>query len=224
VIRLVLADDQTLVRTGLRMILEAAGDIEVVAESADGRHAVEQIRRLQPDVALLDIRMPPPDGIEATRQVVSSRSSTRVLILTTFDLDDYVYRAFRAGASGFLLKTAPPAQLVHAVRTVVEGDALLAPAITRRLIEEFVSRPPAGAEQPAELRRLTAREIDVLRLVATGLSNAEIGTTLFVTDATVKTHVNRTLAKLGLRDRVQLVVFSYEVGLVQPRRRRPAEP
>lgn len=221
-----IADDQTLVRAGLRMILESADDIDVVAEASDGRQAVDAIRSLGPQVALMDIRMPMLDGIEATRQLVAIGSATRVLILTTFDLDDYVYRAMRAGASGFLLKSVPPAQLIHAVRTVAEGDALLAPAITRRLIEQFVSRPADGAS-PQAVRGLTPRELDVLRHLAEGLSNAEIGERLYVTQATVKTHVNRILAKLHLRDRVQAVVFCYEEGLVAPGRhsppRRPGE-
>jgi DNA-binding NarL/FixJ family response regulator len=210
------ADDQALVRTGLRMILEAAADVDVVGEAADGREAVDAVRRLRPDVALMDVRMPVLDGIEATRRLVAAGSATRVLMLTTFDLDEYVYRAMRAGASGFLLKTVPPAQLIHAVRTVSAGDALLAPAITRRLVERFVSRPAAGATLPDSVRSLTPRELDVLRCVAEGLSNVEIGERLYVTEATVKTHVNRILAKLHLRDRVQAVVFSYEEGLVEP--------
>ncbi|MBO3746166.1 response regulator transcription factor [Streptosporangiaceae bacterium NEAU-GS5] len=221
-IRVLIADDQDLVRAGLRMILEAAGGVDVVAEAANGRQAADLSRALVPDVALMDVRMPIMDGIQATRRVVESGIPTRVLMLTTFDLDDYVYQAMCVGASGFLLKTVPPAQLVHAVRTVCEGDALLAPSITRRLIERFaVSRPVSNDVLPAELDTLTAREMDVLEHVAAGLSNLEIGERLHVTEATVKTHVNRILAKLRLRDRVQAVVYSYEVGLVQPGRRRP---
>jgi DNA-binding NarL/FixJ family response regulator len=212
----VIADDQDLVRAGLRMILEAADDVDVVGEAADGRDAVEVVGRMRPDVALMDVRMPVLDGIEATRRLVAAGGATRILMLTTFDLDEYVYRAMRAGASGFLLKTVPPAHLIHAVRTVSEGDALLAPAITRRLVERFVSRPAADSSPPAAVRGLTPRELDVLRCVADGLSNLEIAERLYVTEATVKTHVNRILAKLHLRDRVQAVVFSYEEGLVEP--------
>jgi DNA-binding NarL/FixJ family response regulator len=222
VIRVVVADDQALVRAGFRMILETAHDMEVVAEAEDGHDALGLIRTLEPDVALMDIRMPNVDGIVATRRVVESGSKTRVLMLTTFDLDEYVYRAMRAGASGFLLKTVPPAQLIHAVRMVFEGDTLLAPAVTRRLVEAFVARPMPGQSTPDELRGLTGRELDVLRLVASGLSNAEIAGKLFVSDATVKTHINRILAKLQLRDRVQAVVYSYETGLVEPGSGQPS--
>jgi DNA-binding NarL/FixJ family response regulator len=220
VISVLVADDQALVRAGLRMILETADDIDVIAEASDGRQAVDAVRRLEPQVSLMDIRMPRLDGIEATRQLIAHGSATRVLMLTTFDLDDYVYRAMRAGASGFLLKTVPPAQLIHAVRTVVDGDALLAPTITRRLIEQFVNRPAASSPTDA-VRGLTTREVDVLHCVAEGLSNNEIAERLYVTEATVKTHVNRILAKLHLRDRVQAVVFCYEEGLVEPGRPTP---
>ena len=211
-IRILLADDQALVRGGFRLILDAEPDIEVVAEAADGEEAVERAAESQPDLALMDIRMPNLDGIEATRRLLERVPSARVLILTTFDLDEYVVDAFRAGASGFLLKTAPPQQLVAAVRTVVEGDALLTPASTRRLIEQ-VARPPVSA--PA-LERLTAREHDVLRLLARGLTNAEIAKELVVEPSTIKSHVASVLSKLALRDRVHAVVFAYESGLVQP--------
>ena len=210
-IRILLADDQALVRGGFRMILDAEPDLEVVAEAADGGEAVERALETRPDLVLMDIRMPVLDGIEATRQLLAALPATRVLILTTFDLDEYVVEAFRAGASGFLLKTAPPQHLVAAVRTVQEGDALLAPASTRRLIEQ-VARPPA---EPAALEQLTAREHHVLRLLARGLTNAEIAAELVVEPSTVKSHVASVLAKLDLRDRVHAVVFAYERGLVR---------
>ena len=209
-IRILLADDQALVRGGFRMILDAEPDLEVVAEAADGGEAVERALETQPDLVLMDIRMPVLDGIEATRQLLAALPAARVLILTTFDLDEYVVEAFRAGASGFLLKTAPPQHLVAAVRTVQEGDALLAPASTRRLIEQ-VARPPA---EPPALEQLTAREHHVLRLLARGLTNAEIAAELVVEPSTVKSHVASVLAKLDLRDRVHAVVFAYESGLV----------
>ena len=210
-IRILLADDQALVRGGFRMILDAEPDLEVVAEAADGGEAIERALETRPDLVLMDIRMPVLDGIEATRQLLAALPATRVLILTTFDLDEYVVEAFRAGASGFLLKTAPPQHLVAAVRTVQEGDALLAPASTRRLIEQ-VARPPA---EPAALEQLTAREHHVLRLLARGLTNAEIAAELVVEPSTVKSHVASVLAKLDLRDRVHAVVFAYESGLVR---------
>jgi DNA-binding NarL/FixJ family response regulator len=211
VIRILLADDQALVRGGFRMIIDAEPDLEVVAEAADGGEAIERALETRPDLVLMDIRMPVLDGIEATRQLLAALPATRVLILTTFDLDEYVVEAFRAGASGFLLKTAPPQHLVAAVRTVQEGDALLAPASTRRLIEQ-AARPPA--ELPA-LEHLTAREHHVLRLLARGLTNAEIAAELVVEPSTVKSHVASVLAKLDLRDRVHAVVFAYERGLVR---------
>jgi DNA-binding NarL/FixJ family response regulator len=215
-IRVVVADDHALVRGGFQMILEAQPDIEVTGEAANGLEAVELARSLAPDVVLMDVRMPGLDGIEATRRLTaSSVEGPRVLMLTTFDLDEYVYRAIRAGASGFLLKDVPPAELVHAVRVVSSGDTLLAPTITRRLLEEFVRRPPPG-QRPAELGELTDREAEVLGLVARGLSNAEIAQRLFLGETTVKTHVTRILAKLHLRDRVQAVVLAYESGLVRP--------
>ena len=217
-IRVLLADDQALVRGGIRLILEAESDIEVVAEAADGDAAVTEALRCRPDLVLMDIRMPELDGIEATTRLLPRLPASRVLMLTTFDLDDYVVDAFRAGASGFLLKTAPPAQLVAAVRTVQAGDALLAPASTRRLIEQSLrsARPPLSPRDEVAVTSLTAREHDVLRLLARGLTNAEIAAQLFVESSTVKSHVASLLGKLGLRDRVQAVVFAYESGLVTP--------
>jgi DNA-binding NarL/FixJ family response regulator len=216
VIRVLVVDDQALVRGGFRMILDAQKDIEVVAEAEDGREALAKAREFGPDVVLMDIRMPELDGLEATRRLLAGDGKSRVLILTTFDADEYVYEAMKAGASGFLLKDVRPEQLAEAVRTVAAGDALLSPAITRRLVEQFVRRPPPGAARPPELDELTERELDVLVLVARGLSNSEIASALFLTEATVKTHLTRILAKLGLRDRVQAVVLAYECGLVQP--------
>ena len=220
-IRVVVADYQALVRSGFRMILEAQHDIEVVAEAGDGRDALAQARASEPDVVLMDIRMPELDGLEATRRLLHGDGSTRVLILTTFDADEYVYEAMKSGASGFLLKDVRPEQLAEAVRVVAAGESLLAPAITRRLIEQFVRRPPPGAARPPQLEELTERELDVLMLVARGLSNAEIAQELVLTEATVKTHVTHILTKLGLRDRVQAVVLAYESGLVQPGGHRP---
>jgi DNA-binding NarL/FixJ family response regulator len=211
VIRILLADDQALVRAGFRLILDGEPDMEVVAEAADGAEAVARAADTRPDLVLMDIRMPTLDGIEATRRLLAHVEGTRVLILTTFDLDEYVVEAFRAGASGFLLKTAPPQQLVAAVRTIHDGDALLAPASTRRLIEQYAAAPL----DTTALEQLTARELDVLRLLARGLSNAEVAAELVVEPSTVKSHVASVLAKLGLRDRVQAVVFAYERGLVQ---------
>ena len=215
-IRVLIADDQALVRAGFRAILEGQDDLEVVGEAADGGEAVNIARELRPDVVLMDVRMPGVDGIEATRRLLRDGDAPRVLMLTTFDLDEYVYEAMRAGASGFLLKDVPRDQLVGAVRTVAAGDALLAPALVRRLIEDFVRRPAPGARPPAELDDLTERELEVLTLIARGLANAEIAASLFVSEATVRTHVTHILAKLGLRDRVQAVVLAYETGLVQP--------
>ena len=208
-IRIALADDQALVRTGFRLILQSEKDMEVVGEAEDGRAAVELVDAVSPDVILMDVRMPVLDGIEATRRVAAD---TRVLVLTTFDLDEVVFEAIRAGASGFLLKTSPADELVRAVRVVAAGDSLLSPSITRRLVEEFARRPAAA--EPSGLDELTPRELDVLRLIARGLSNAEIAAELFVESSTVKSHVASILAKLGLRDRVQAVVAAYESGLV----------
>ncbi|UUT35377.1 response regulator [Microbacterium elymi] len=216
-IRVLVADDQVLVRDGLATMLEAEDDLDVVAVAVDGREAVEGVRAHAPDVILMDVRMPVLDGIEATRQIVASGQRSRVLILTTFDLDEYVYDAIRAGASGFLLKDVGRADLVHAVRSVARGDVLLAPAVTARLIAEYARRPPPGGTADS-VRALTARELDVLRLVGRGLGNAEIGARLFIAETTVKTHVARVLAKLGLPDRIHAVVFAYETGLVTPTR------
>jgi DNA-binding NarL/FixJ family response regulator len=219
VTRILLADDQALVRQGFRLILELEPDMQVVGEARDGREALRLTRELGPDVVVMDIRMPEMDGLEATRRLQAARSPARVLILTTFDLNEYVYQAMQAGASGFLLKDVPSDQLVAGIRTVAAGDALLAPAVTRRLIEHFVRRPPADAAGPKGLDELTDREREVLALIARGLSNAEIAAALYLGEATVKTHVGRILAKLGLRDRVQArvqaVVRAYESGLVQ---------
>jgi DNA-binding NarL/FixJ family response regulator len=214
-IRVVIADDQALVRGGFRMILESQKDIEVVGEASDGREAVAQAEELRPDVVLMDIRMPELDGFEATRRILRGDGAPRVLMLTTFDLDEYVYEAMKAGASGFLLKDVRPEQLAEAVRVVAAGESLLAPAITQRLIEEFVRRPPPGSGPPAEVSQLTQREVEVLKLVARGFSNTEIASSLFLSEATVKTHITHVLAKLNLRDRVQAVVLAYESGLVQ---------
>jgi len=216
VIRVLIADDQTLVRAGFRAILETQADMEVVGEAQDGEEAVELARQLRPGVVLMDIRMPDLDGIEATRRLLQDADPPRVLMLTTFGLDEYLYEAMKAGAGGFLLKDAPRDQLIAAVRTVSSGDALLAPDLLRRLLEDYISRPSPGARPPAELDELTEREREVLTLVAQGLANAEIAASIFVSEATVRTHVTHILAKLGLRDRVQAVVLAYETGLVRP--------
>ena len=216
-IRVVIVDDQALVREGFRMILDAQDDIAVVGEAADGKQAIEQAQMHKPDVILMDIQMPHVDGLEATKQVMSSsRDLGRVLVLTTFDLDEYVYEAMKAGASGFMLKDVPRRQLIEAVRTVAEGEARLAPAVTRRLIEEFVQRPPPTTGTPQPLARLTERELDVMRLVGQGMSNAEIAAQLHLGQNTVKTHLAHLLAKLDLRDRAQAIVLAYETGLVRP--------
>jgi DNA-binding NarL/FixJ family response regulator len=214
-IRVLLADDQTLVRDGFRSIIEREPDLEVAGEAGDGRAAVEQARALRPDVVLMDIRMPVLDGLAATRALLSDPEPPRVLVLTTFDRNEYVYEALKAGASGFLLKDVRAGELTEAIRTVAAGDSLLSPKITRRLIEDYVRRPPPGHPPPG-LAELTERELDVFRLLARGLSNAEIAQRLVVETTTVKTHVNRILTKLDLRDRVQAVVLAYETGLVQP--------
>jgi DNA-binding NarL/FixJ family response regulator len=218
VIRVLLCDDQELVRAGLDMLLAGEPDIQVVGQAADGVEAVRLAAELDPDVVLMDVRMPGLDGIEATRriQATTAPDRARVVILTTFDLDEYVFGAFRAGASGFLLKDAPRDRILEAVHRVAEGDALVAPSVTRRLIEHFVSPEPAAVRRPAELDRLTPRETEVLELIGRGLSNAELAARLVVSEKTVKTHVGRILAKLGLRDRVQAVILAYEAGIVVP--------
>ena len=217
-VRVVIADDQALVRAGFKMILEAEPEIDVVGEAEDGVEAVELIKRLKPDVALMDIRMPRLNGLEATREIVNGGSDapTRVLMLTTFDLNEYVYEALRAGASGFLLKDVPADQLVAGIQVVARGEALLAPSITRRLIEEFARNQPIDRTPPKEVDELTAREMEVFKLIARGMSNAEVAAELIVSETTVKTHVARILMKLHLRDRVQAVVYAYESGLIQP--------
>jgi DNA-binding NarL/FixJ family response regulator len=216
-VRVLIADDQALVRGGFRMILDAKDDIEVVGEAGDGGEAVDLVERAAPDVVLMDIRMPDVDGIEATRRIVASGSPARIIILTTYDADEYVFSALRAGASGFLLKDVRPPELVEAIRVVARGDALLAASVTRRLLDRFAGVLPDAGAQPADLEELTEREVEVLRLVALALSNSEIAKRLVLTEATVKTHVSSVLRKLGLRDRVQAVVFAYDVGLVRPR-------
>lgn len=217
-IRVVLVDDQSMIRTGLRMVLAAEPDIEVVGEADDGASGVRVVTDLRPDVVLLDVRMPGMDGLEAARRIVAADLPTRVVVLTTFDEDEYVAAALRAGVSGFLLKVAPPEDLVAAVRTVAAGQGLLDPAVTLRVIETFAAAPAPDPKRARALTRLTDREIDVLSLVAAGLSNAEIAARLYLGEATVKTHVSRLLLKLGLRDRVQAVAFAYESGLVRPGR------
>jgi len=215
-IRVLVVDDQELVRLGFCVILDAADGIAVVGEAANGEAAVSQVAAHGPDVVLMDIRMPGMDGLEATRLITRGPAGPKVVMLTTFDLDDYVYEALRAGASGFLLKDSPRHDLIAAVRAAAAGDALLAPSVTRRLIEAFARRPPETAPSPSRLASLTAREQDVLLLLARGHSNAEIASALFVSEATVKTHVGNLLAKLGLRDRVQAVILAYETGIVVP--------
>lgn len=217
-IRVLICDDQALLRDGLRVQLSSAPDLEVIGEAANGEQAISAARRFRPDVLLMDIRMPVLDGIEATRRIVSECTDVRVLILTTFDLDEHVFDALAAGASGFLLKDATPEEIVHAVRVVAAGEALLAPAVTTKLIREFAARPRAGRPSDALRSALTPREIEVLRLVAQGLSNLELAQRLTLSPATAKTHVSRILTKLGLRDRSQLVVAAYEAGLIRPGR------
>jgi len=214
VIKLVIADDQGMVRAGLRSLLEGEPDIEVVGEAIDGRHAISVIRNTRPDVVLMDIRMPELDGLAATREVIAERPDVRVLVLTTFDLDEYVFRALRAGASGFLLKDAPAEELADAVRVLARGEALLAPAVTRRVVEAFAATPDQTA--PADLADLSPREGEVLRLLARGRSNAQIASELVISEATAKTHVSNVLGKLGLRDRIQAVIYAYEAGVVRP--------
>ncbi|QDP98289.1 response regulator transcription factor [Microlunatus elymi] len=216
-IRLLIVDDQELVRTGFRLILDFEPDIDVVGEATDGRDCLRLVSALQPDVVLMDIRMPALDGIETTQRLAAAGSGARVLILTTFDLDDYVYAALRAGASGYLVKDAPRAQLVDAVRAVARGDALLAPTVVRRMIDRFVRLPPPGdLVLPEKVRLLSDREREVLARLARGLSNAEIASELVISDATVKTHVARLLSKLGVRDRIQAIVLAYETGFIRP--------
>jgi DNA-binding NarL/FixJ family response regulator len=217
-IRVLIADDQQLVRAGFALILKPHADLDVIGEAADGAEAVALAAHRRPDVILMDIRMPGMDGLEATRRVLAdpAQAKTRVLVLTTFDLDDYVYAALRAGASGFLLKDAPPEQLVAGIRTIATGDSLLAPSITRRLIEGFINRPAPGARDAPDLQELTPREVEVLELIGRGRSNTEIARQLVVSEATVKTHVAHVFSKLAVRDRAQAVVVAYETGLVQP--------
>ncbi len=215
-IRVLVADDQSMVRAGFKMLLAREQDIEVIAEASNGREAVDKAARFAPNVILMDIRMPELDGLEATRRILAREGAPKILVLTTFALDEYIYDALRAGASGFLLKDVPPEQLVEGIRVVANGDALLAPSITRRVIEEFARRPPTRNGLPPQLQELTAREIEVLKLIAQGRSNAEIAQELFLGETTVKTHVARILQKLRIRDRVQAVVVAYESGLVQP--------
>lgn len=218
-IRTLVVDDQELVRGGLVAMLEGRDDIQVVGEASDGQEALEQARLRHPDLVLMDIRMPRMDGIEATRRLQAEAEPPHVLVLTTFDADEYVYEAMRAGAAGFLLKDTSPARLADAIRTVADGEAMLAPAVTRRLVEHYVRRPPPAPVATRAFDELTPRELDILRHVARGQSNAEIATALFLSEATVKTHLTRILAKLGLRGRVQAVVMAYESGLVEPGQR-----
>ncbi len=219
-VRVVLVDDQALIRTGFKMILETEDDIEVVGEASDGEQAISMARSVRPDVVLMDVQMPTMDGLEATGRIVRDANiPSRIVILTTFERDDYVFEALRAGASGFLLKNAPSEELVHAVRVVAAGDALLAPSVTRKVIEGFIRRP-AQRSNEGELRRLTERETEILQLLATGKSNSELAAHLFVGEGTIKTHVSSVLTKLGLRDRMQAVIFAYESGLIEPGQHR----
>jgi DNA-binding NarL/FixJ family response regulator len=218
-IRVLVADDQSMVRAGFRMLLSHEEDVEVVAEASNGLEAVAKTARFQPSVVLMDIRMPELDGLEATRRILAADDTARILILTTFDLDEYVYEALRAGASGFVLKDDPPEQLLAAIRTVAQGDALLSPTITKRVIKQFVRIPQPAP--PKQLDDLTERELEVFRLIARGLSNAEIGQELYISETTVKTHITHILQKLDLRDRVQEVVLAYETGLFDTDAQRP---
>jgi DNA-binding NarL/FixJ family response regulator len=220
-IRVLVTDDQSMVRAGFRMLLSGEGDIEVVAEASNGLEAVEKAARFQPTIVLMDIRMPELDGLQATRRILAADNAARILILTTFDLDEYVYEALRAGASGFVLKDDPPEQLLAAVRTVAGGDALLSPTITKRVIKQFMRIPQPTP--PKKLDDLTGRELDVFRLIAGGLSNVEIGRELYISDTTVKTHITHILQKLNLRDRVQAVVLAYETGLFDSGARTPSD-
>jgi DNA-binding NarL/FixJ family response regulator len=216
VISVLVVDDQELVRTGFRLILDAEPDLHVAGEAADGRHAIDQATRLRPDVVLMDVRMPLLDGIAATRAILAQPPAPKIIMLTTFDVDEFVYGALSAGASGFLLKDVKAAHLADAIRTVHQGDALLAPAITRRLIARFVATQPPTQRRPDQLASLTAREREVLLMIARGLSNTEIAATLVVSETTIKTHIGRIFAKLGIRDRAQAVIAAYETGLVTP--------
>ncbi len=218
-ISILVVDDQDLVREGLRILLDLEQDLSVTGEAANGSQALAQARELDPDVILMDVRMPEMDGIQATAQLIRAGCRARILMLTTFNLDEYVYRAMKAGASGFLLKDASREQLASAVRTVAAGEALLAPAITRRLIEDFCRGPAPAAAASSTARRLSQRELDVVRLVAQGMTNTEIAARLYLSETTIKSHIARTLAKLSLRDRVQIVVFAYEAGIVRPGRK-----
>jgi DNA-binding NarL/FixJ family response regulator len=219
-VRVVLVDDQALIRTGFKMILESEDDIEVVGEASDGEQAISLTRSVRPDVVLMDVQMPTMDGLEATGRIVRDANiPSRIVILTTFERDDYIFEALRAGASGFLLKNAPSEELVHAVRVVAAGDALLAPSVTRKVIEGFIRRP-ASRSNEVELQRLTERETEILQLLATGKSNSELAAHLFVGEGTIKTHVSSVLTKLGLRDRMQAVIFAYESGLIEPGQHR----
>lgn len=219
-VRVVLVDDQAMIRTGFKMILESEEDIEVVGEASDGQQAVSMTRAARPDVVLMDVQMPTMDGLEATGRIVRDATiPSRIVILTTFERDDYIFEALRAGASGFLLKNSPSEELVHAVRVVASGDALLAPSVTRKVIEGFLRRPASGSSE-VELQRLTERETEILQLLATGKSNSELASHLFVGEGTVKTHISNVLTKLGLRDRMQAVIFAYESGLIEPGQHR----
>jgi DNA-binding NarL/FixJ family response regulator len=215
-IRVVIADDEDLVRSGIRVIVDQQADIEVAGEAATGREAVRQAKLLDPDVILLDVRMPDLDGVQAAARITRDAARTRILMLTTFDKDRYLYDAMRAGASGFMLKSAPPEQLISAIRVVAAGDALLAPALTRRLLEDFTQRPPPGQTPSPLLDDLTEREVETLRLIAYGNTNREIAASLHVSLSTVKTHINHLFRKLDIRERVQAVIFAYETGLVRP--------